>query len=72
MLFAENPGAVTLTTFTYTFRDWDELSAVLGLYPAMEDTAALNPSFPTLPIDAPEGGWFRAPWTSSVTMVFVD
>jgi len=72
LLFAEDPGTITLTTYTYTFRDWEELTSVLGLHPEMEDTAAQNPGFPTLPIGAPENGWVREPWESTVDIVFAD
>ncbi|MCL2406918.1 MAG: hypothetical protein FWC95_03220 [Defluviitaleaceae bacterium] len=70
LIFADTPGEIILTTFTYTFRNWDEIAESIGLSQDPADTHTLNPAFPSLPINAPTGGWYRAPWNSSTVIIF--
>ena len=71
LLFADSNGTATLTTFTYTFRNWDEISSAIGLFESMEETAALNTPFPRAGVPEPEAGWARAPWSSETVVEFM-
>lgn len=76
LFFTEGHGTVIITTHTYTFRNWNELSNILGLNYDISDTIAQNPSFPSLPISFPYYGidnnmdWVRVPLSSTTTLVF--
>jgi len=70
ILFAEQPAEITINSFTYYFRTWDELASVIGLHEDMADTLAHDPAFPQVPLTPPVNGWIHAPYVSTTTVTF--